>query len=405
LELRWAQMFKSTLPLEAWTYTRIGDLAGLHDVIQQLRRLAEHFPGWAPVLAVVDGSFHQVRGDFETAKAKFEGCATLTRPDDKGQWAVWVWLSAQNGLAESLFELGRFQEAEAAASVALGYCEQRQLRGAAIDLVRTVALAESKLGHNERAVALLDALIAEQRARNSTGLRIGLSYEARAFVALWMNDAEAFEQFAQLTAQEYKHGARSPLGARYERLMNEARRFGFGALSAALPELMSPTVLSGLALATHDLLTMVARSMTVASKSHERAQTALELVCGSRNATAGHLYLRAGTNLVLSASRGDAADLTLASAAQSFLEAQSAHSVGISEMITGELDEDTESTTVENQGVIYELLLLSCVTEAASTPVAVAAVSVSDAPVDRVKEAQLLQALASHLLRETSKLH
>ncbi|HET8936542.1 MAG TPA: serine/threonine-protein kinase [Polyangiales bacterium] len=404
LELRWPQMFKSTLFIEAWTYTRIGDLAGLRDVIEQLRRLAEHFPGWAPVAACGDASFHQVRGDFETARAKYEACAALSKPDDQGIWPVSLWLAAQAGMAESLFELGRFQEAEAAASCGLKYCEERQLKSAATDLVRTAALAESKLGHNERAVALLDALIAEQRELGSTGLRIGLSYEARAFVALRMNDAQGFEQFAQLTAQEYRHGARSPLGARYERLLNEAKRVGFDALGGALPELLTHTVLSGLGLATQDLLTLVARSMTSASKSNQRANAALELVCGSRNASAGHLYLCAGSALVLSASRGEPPDAELVAAAQHFLDAKTKHAEAISDMITGEPGEDLEAVTVESQGVSYELLLLSCVTEGANTPVAVAAVSVTDAATDRAKEAQLLQALATHLLRETTKL-
>jgi hypothetical protein len=75
-------------------------------------------------------------------------------------------------------------------------------------------------------------------------------------------------------------------------------------------------------------------------------------------------------------------------------------------MVTGELAEDAESTVVEDHGTKYELLLLSCLVKATSTPVAVAvaAVAVSDVVVDDLKQAQLLQLLAAHLQRDATQL-
>ena len=39
-------------------------------------------------------------------------------------------------------------------------------------------------------------------------------------------DQGAIEEYGRLTANEYRHGEGSPLGARYERLMDEARSAG-----------------------------------------------------------------------------------------------------------------------------------------------------------------------------------
>jgi len=396
LELRWPQMFKSTLLAEAWTYAQVEDLAGLREVIEQLRVLASHFPGWSLVAGCVEASFHQVRGDFEAAKYKYEECLALAPTDEHGAFTLGAWIAAQGGLAEALFALGRFDEAQRAASTGVELCRARKLFSVSFDLERVLALSEGKLGRADAAVARLDALIAQQRGQGTTGLRIGLSYEARARVALWIGDAAGFEQFAHLTAQEYRHGARSPLGARYERLLNEAKRMGVRG-GQALSELVGSSVLSSHMLMTQDLLTIVARNMTGKSGTSERAEAALTLLCASRNATAGHLFLCCDSGLVLSASHGRTADDSLTNAALSFLEAGSARTEAISDMVTGELTEAPAATIFQCHGIRYELLLLSCLVDGKNTPVAVAAMPVSDAVPDSLKQAQLMQVLAGHL--------
>jgi hypothetical protein len=404
LELRWPQMFKSTLLVEAWTYHRIGDLAGLREVIEQLRELALHYPGWVPSVGCVEGAFHQVRGDFQAASGKYEECLALATTDEQGAFTLGLWIIAQTGLAESLFELGRLEDAQRVATVGIELCVARKLSNASVDLVRVLALSEGKLGHTDAAGARLDALIAQQQALGTTGLRIGLSYEARARIALWKGDAEGFEHFARLTAQEYRHGARSPLGARYERLLNEAKRLGMRG-GQALSELTGSSVISSHALMTQDLLTIVARNMTGKSRASERAEAALSLLCASRNATAGHLYLCSDSGLVLSASRGPAAGAELTTAAASFLEEGSARTEAISDMDTGELADDLEATIVESNDCRYELLLLSCLIAGENTAVAVAAVPVSKDVPDSLKQAQLLQVLAGHLQAHATKLN
>jgi len=145
------------------------------------------------------------------------------------------------------------------------------------------------------------------------------------------------------------------------------------------------------------LQTIVARNMTGMSGASERADAALSLLCASRNATIGHLYLCSDSELVLSASHGDVAGETLTAAASAVLEAGSERTEAISDMATGELEDDSASTIVECSDVRYELLLLSCLVEGKNTPVAVAAVAVGDQVPDALKQAQLMQVLAAHL--------
>ena len=65
------------------------------------------------------------------------------------------------------------------------------------------------------------------------GLQLGANYEACTRVAIWAGDEARLQHYARLTAIEYRYGHASPLAARYERLMDEARRSGV----VALPDL------------------------------------------------------------------------------------------------------------------------------------------------------------------------
>jgi hypothetical protein len=74
----------------------------------------------------------------------------------------------------------------------------------------------------------LERLIERQRELGVSGLQLGATYEARTRVAIHALDHDAARSYAQRTAEEYRHGLGSVLGARYERLCEEARRAGIG---------------------------------------------------------------------------------------------------------------------------------------------------------------------------------
>ena len=394
------QMFKSLLTVELAAYANSRDLTGVAHVIEQLKPLAARFATWEPSLLVAEANFHVVRGDYEAAKAKFEQCIERTRFDNRGQSPhLAMWVAGQAGLADCLIGLGRYEEARAAASSALAICEAGQVVGAAFDLVRTLALAEAKLG-DARAVQRLDDLIAAQNQLGVTGLRLGLSYEARASVAIWSGDAGAFEQFAALTAREYRHGARTALAARYERLINEAARCGIRT-RLALGDFEALAGVDTSAIGSDELLTVITRSMAGSRSADERAQLALQMICAAHGASVGHLYLITPAGLVLRASQGaDIPALELGQYVTRYVSDKQQRSADLDDMITGDLPHDDALTSlVQAAGTSYELLPLGCVIDSVSTLVGVTCVEVAQTRVRNEKQVQLLNALAASLLQ------
>jgi hypothetical protein len=396
LQLRAPQMFRSLLAVELAACAKACDLVGIQHVIEQLKPLAARYPGWVPHLIDADARFHLVRGDLPAAKAGFERCIALTECVDGRSLCMAMWVASQAGLAETLLGMDRAVQARASASAALEVCEARQIRSHAYDLARMLALAEAKLGQ-PGAAERLEALIAEQLQLGVAGLRLGLSYEARAQIALWTGDDSAFHHYARLTAREYRYGARSPLGARYERLVNDAGRRGLHVASALGDFDTGATIVSS-ALAGDDVPSMVQRSMLGAERSEQRAEVALHLICDMRRSRAGHLYLVSGESLTLASSRGEAVPESLAALVHEYLVQEQNRSETMTMMATGNLlDELPDASSTRIGDTTYQFLLLSCVVDGAGVVAGVAAVVADDTRVRNLKQGQLLSALASQL--------
>jgi hypothetical protein len=399
LQQRSPQMFNTLLPVELAAYVKARDLAGIQNVIEHLKPLAAAHRGWLPDLMCAQASFHLVRGDLTAAETGFQQCIALTKPtDDTLQVGLAMWVAAEAGLAETFLCLDRAAAARAAASSALGICEARQVGSAAYDLVRVLALAEAKLG-DARAAERLESLIARQLQLGVTGLRLGLSYEARAQIALWSGDAGAFEQYARLTAREYRYGAHCPLAARYERLVNEAGRRGLHA-NATLSEFVSLAQASDV-LTSDDVPRTVMRSVGGMRRAGQRADAALKLICDARGCAAGHLYLMSSKSLVLSASHGAPAPPTeLLGLVREYLSHEQSSADTLTVMATSHLLEgapDLSSALIA--GVRYEFVLLTCVVGAEGKVAGVAALVVGAARARSSKQGQLFSALATQLLQ------
>jgi hypothetical protein len=398
LQQRSPQMFSTLLSVELAAYAKARDLAGLQQVIERIKPLADAYPGWVPDLICAQASFHLVRGDFAAAEAGFQQCIALAKPrDGERRVGLAMWVAAEAGLAETLLCLDRAQAARTAASAALEICEARQIGSHSYDLVRMLALAEAKLGDG-RAAERLENMIAKQLELGVTGLRLGLSYEARAQIALWTGDSNAFEQYARLTAREYRHGAHCPLAARYERLVNEAGRRGFRA-NATLAEFESTVQHSDL-LASDDVQRTVLRSVGGMRRAEQRADAALKLICDTKGCAAGHLYLMSSTSLVLSASHGGSAPpQELLGLAREYLAQEQSNADTLTVMATSNLLEDVaELSSVLLAGVRYEFVLLSCVVGAVGKVAGVAALVTGATRVRSSSQAQLFSALATRLL-------
>jgi hypothetical protein len=240
-------------------------------------------------------------------------------------------LRLESAALEALIELGRSEQACRRGLRVLDQCEALGIGLSSYIIRRALALAEAKLGDFAGASARLEAVIEELKAFGIEGLELGATYEARTRVAIWASDREAAERFGTLVAQEYRYGQDSPLGARYERLWDEARTAGV----TALPELQEmkanvTTAHRSSAGWTHNSV-----------RSHEGLDTTsrdrtLQTVCELIGARSGHLYRNTAQGFELVSSHGDD-------------EADPAFQEIITKRLVSEAGQDGDATVIEPQ--------------------------------------------------------
>ncbi len=302
LQARTRQMFDSSLVLELSAHAMARDLTGLKQVIDRIEPLAARSPGWVPYRHLAEGQFQHICGNLELARPAFERALALSAPDPEDPFRmVAAFPAAMAGYVATLIDQGFVKEAKDEAERALDACTRLGIGVQSHQLARALSLAETKLGHYAKASERLEAVMNEQTELGVTGLLLGATYEARARIAIWAGDEPAVEKYGRLTAQEYRHGLGSPLGARYERLMDEARR----SVALTLPKLsqLESTQIGG---GAPSVSTIVTRLLQGADTREERAARALHLLCAERAAIEGHLYLCGETGLLLVASEGTA---------------------------------------------------------------------------------------------------
>jgi hypothetical protein len=396
------QMFSNMLTLEIGVHAAAWDLTGVRQIAARIAPFAERHRGWAPFRHLAAGHFQRLRGDIETACREFELCLALCAPDpqDPGRSIV-AWPPATAAYAETLVALGRAEEARRYASEALASCAQRGIVAGAHEIGRALALAEAKLGEHEAAAARLDALIKQQLSLGVAGLNLGASYEARARIAIWAGDQAKVEHFAALAAKQYRHGHGSPLGARYERLMEEAR----GAGIAMLPQLSAyeSTVFGNTDFGTRiSTVATIASVMKGASDRPGRARVALQLLCEARGAGSGHLYLNTGNELVLAASTADLRpDIAMDEFVTRFWTEQITNDDPDTEIpLQGDADNSFGTVVwTDLTGAVHQPLLLSCVRDGTMMFAGVALLIPRQQGPRPVASMQVVAELGAYLLR------
>jgi tetratricopeptide (TPR) repeat protein len=299
LQTRSLQMFTNVTQVEVNACAMAGDLTGLKQCIDRVRALAEQMPGWIPTLRLAEGRFQLLCGNVEAALELVEGALGLLEGATGPAFPLnSAWCGSVAGRVEALTALERHAEAQSVAETALSVCERLEIGAPAHDISRALALVEARLGHFEKAAERLSRLLEHQRELGISGLRLGASYEARARVAIAAKDTVRADEYMRLTAREYRYGHGSALGARYERLLQEAQLTA-GARLPALSDFES-----GLGSGPTSATVVVTQAMKGAGGATERAGRALDLLCDERAAAVGHLYLFKGRGLKLAASRG-----------------------------------------------------------------------------------------------------
>jgi tetratricopeptide (TPR) repeat protein len=300
LRARMRQMFDSTLTLELSVHAMAHDLTGLKQVRDRIELRAARSPGWVPYLHIAEGHFQRICGNLEQARAAFERALLLSAPDPHDpSRMVAAFPTAMAGLVSSLVDLGLAEQAELEGKRALEVCAAHDIQAHAHPLVLALSLAEAKLGEHAAASERLGHVIEAQTKLGVTGLLLGATYEARARVAIWAGDEPAVETYGRLTAIEYRHGLGSPLGARYERLMDEARR----SVALTLPKLWHFES-TQMAKSRESATAMVTQLLRGAETAKDRAARVLQLLCSGRASNEGHLYLCGEDGPTLIASQG-----------------------------------------------------------------------------------------------------
>jgi hypothetical protein len=343
LEANVRGMFTGTVPAELIAHALASDLVGIRQLADAIAPMAARYPGWLGFHHLAQGYFEQARGELEAAREEFERGLAASEPDPRDPHrALGAWPRLEAAYIETLVSLDRALEARARGLRALATCAEREIDAAAIAIVRALALAEAKLGDYAQACARLEALIGQLTQLGISGLELGATYEARARIAIWSSDKAAIEHYGRLAAMQYRHGQSSPVGARYERLMDEARRAGVH----VLPQLTE----------FHNLLTsawysrvgaqsVVTDTLAAIRAPDERAAHALRLLCQARAARSGHLYTNTRTGLRLAASFGTAV-------------ADKAHHAFATRYLEDQLDAADDVTVIANE-VAEDLVTLS----------------------------------------------
>jgi hypothetical protein len=400
LQARVRQMFTTTVPTELAAHALAGDLSGVQQVQARILVLAHAYPGWRPYAELAEGQFQQLRGNLDAACGAFERCIAMTSPDPGVLRPIIAWLPAVAGYLEVLVALGRHEDARTCGEQALATCETLRIGGVlSNDVSRALALAEAKLGDYAMATARLDALIAAQRQMGVTGLILGASYEARARIAIWAGDEAALTEYAALTAREYRHGRRSPLGARWEQLMAEARRASKRAL-AHFADFGTSRLGTGSGASTAE---MVSDSLRGSSTRQERALRTLKLLCDDRAATVGYLYLVADAGLALAASQGgNAPPDGLLEHLQEYLERELSESGDETAALVGP---EVGSALLarpsfrDGAGVEHRLVLLTAVAGGVARHAGIAVLVEGERRAERrAGGAELVAALSTHLI-------
>ncbi len=226
-----------------------------------------------------------------------------------------------------------------------------------------------------------------------TGLLLGVTYEARARVAIWAGDDAAVERYARLTAQEYRHGTGSPLGARYERLMDEARR----TVALPLPKLrdFESTRVAGV----RDATAILTRLFDGVETKRDRGARILEILCSASATNAGHLYLCTPQGPTLVASYGTREPEGLFDYVCAHLTRDLEASDGETAIVSAEnlLAAESVAKFTDDTGTDYRPLFLTALVDEVPRHAAIA-VLVEAPDGHRPADFALTAALASHLI-------
>ncbi len=279
---------------ELLTYGLADDLVRVKRVIDDIENMASRFRTWMPLLHLARGEYQRIRGDYQAALGEFEKALRLVAP---GRHVAWP--HAAGAELRALFELERFAEGKARGQESLSAAEKEDLRNETNYIRMPLALIEAKLGEYDSAVKNAETVIAHYHRLGTTGLNLGLAYDVRARVAIYMNDHEAFRTHAELCAEQYRAGHNPALTVKYEKLVQLARRAKLG-VSEDVAHAAEFSEYS-----TQSMVSLLGSALTDCHDPQERMQRALEVLVKQGKCLGGFMYTMQTEGPSLSSQVGD----------------------------------------------------------------------------------------------------
>jgi tetratricopeptide (TPR) repeat protein len=283
-------------------HLRTADALGMKQSIEQVQRLVKNVPSLALLLERARGAYMLLRKHFVEAVPVLERC--LEEPEA----AVVGWARAHGALARALNALGLHERARDACLRAVRALTPEDLLFPAMNLGVQVelALAHAGLGQHALAVSQLDALLA-QHTPNNGPLTLGALHEARARVAMWMND-EPLCRTHLAEMEKFFRGTEVPsLIARTEGIAKEVRRhFALGREPESMTldgSYVAPTSTASTHTATG--VTLIERELTQASSLPDFAKRALRVLIEGLPGARAALWVVNGQQLDLQASTSE----------------------------------------------------------------------------------------------------
>jgi hypothetical protein len=231
------------------------------------------------VLAFAQCRYRQMQGNLQGALDGLHEGFALVQP---GRHTFYVQLAALH--LTLLTELGRIDEALEHVQRYEEIFERHQVFDRDNWFSIANALIRAHAGEHQRAVEIVESITHTSRELGRSGLVLGLLYEARARIAITMQDREGFEHFAGLCCAEYSKAHNPALSAKFARLLDEAQS------SNVAPTSLNPEMLELATAAMESEYETVESRMRECVDESDRARCALTMLLQQAESFAGYLY-------------------------------------------------------------------------------------------------------------------
>jgi hypothetical protein len=269
------QAFENThLVWQVTAYAAMDDLTRLKRTLDEIAPVAADNAGWRPVLAFARSEHQRVRGDVVSAR---NGLAETLATTKAGEHQLWANLAGAH--VRALEESGEIEQAVKVGAQYLRDAEEANIGFGIVYVLVPLCVAQAKLEHPD-AVANSERAIELLRRVGTTGVNLGLAYEARARVAVAQLDRAAWDTYSALCEEVFAPAGNPALFAKTRRLKRDAEKRQLAPVQAP----METSAQRGIA------VTVLKSRLRACADSEARARLALRVLAEQSGATDGLLY-------------------------------------------------------------------------------------------------------------------